>query len=160
TRPSVSVLPLSSQAEPVRKPSQSSSTNGNFAPSMPPQNAARPSASRSVRDSPIGRWVRRLTSAPVATAAPMIAGYAPFISGAPGQRDDRQRPSFGGGGDPLESRQRDVAFAVEHVVGAERDDVARRQDVVDAALHQPADVEVVGVEERGDGDAENVLGVE
>ena len=49
-----------------------------------------------------------------------------------------------------------MPLAIEDVVGAERDHVAARQDVVDAALHQPADVEVVGVEERRDRDPEDV----
>ena len=50
-----------------------------------------------------------------------------------------------------------VSLAVEHVVGAEGDHVAARQYMVRAALHHAADVEVVGVEERRDRDAEQVF---
>ena len=55
-----------------------------------------------------------------------------------------------------ERGQDDVSLAIEDVVRAKRNDVPARQDVVNAALHQPADVEVVGVQERSDRDPEDV----
>ena len=58
----------------------------------------------------------------------------------------------------VQFRQRHVPFAIEDVVRAKRDDVPAGKDVVDAALHQPADVEVVGVEERCDRDPEHIGG--
>src|SRR5262245_47963296 len=53
-------------------------------------------------------------------------------------------------------RQHGVAFAVEHVVCTEWNHMPAGQDKVDAAFHQPADVEVIGVEEARDRDAEHI----
>jgi hypothetical protein len=53
-------------------------------------------------------------------------------------------------------RQHGVSFALEHIVSAERNHVPGRQDVVDAAFHQPANVEIVIVQEGRNGNTKDV----
>jgi hypothetical protein len=53
-------------------------------------------------------------------------------------------------------RKRHVAVAVQNVVRAKRDHVSAGQHVVDTALHQTPYIEVKGIEEGRDRNAEHV----
>ena len=76
-----------------------------------------------------------------------------------GQRPNHSRRSGLGNGIG-EFRQRHMSIAVQHVIGTKRNDMPAWQHMVRAALHQPADVEVVGVQEAGDCDTKVSFGDE
>ncbi len=53
-----------------------------------------------------------------------------------------------------------MTVAIEDIIRAERNHMPAGQHVMNAALHQAADVEVVGVQERRDRDAKHVFRIE
>jgi hypothetical protein len=51
-----------------------------------------------------------------------------------------------------------MAIAVEDVICTKRDDMPARQHMVRATLHQPADIEVIGIQEARNRNPKNILG--
>ena len=55
-------------------------------------------------------------------------------------------------------RQRHMPFAIQHVVRAEGNHMSAGEHVMNAALHQPPQVKIVGVEKRCDRDSKDIAG--